>query len=205
MKLQALSILAMLALTACAGRGAINLSPLTSGPSATFNLVDQRPEDEKIRKGVANNPANPLSQIVYINHGDQNFQPDRLTLLRQTLARKAGQPLMGKQLILLHFTVREYPRGSIAQSRAAASAAVSPVLPSLLESGDQTDTVEVEITLSLDGRHYAAQTRMSYRLGTVWSASYESSAFQTATRKATETAINDVADKIARSTGSQPH
>ena len=191
-----LVITSVILLSACGGLGHVKLEELKSNPVETFTFLDQRPEIERSWKPIANNPSNPFSQVQYINHGDESFVPDRVTVLRHALATKASKSLDGKNVILKGFSVREYPIRSMQASRAAAAGAVSPILPSILEPEGTSDIVVVNIEITVDGVIVKSSASRDYYFGMVMVNSNESEEFQKAVRKSIKAAINEVVYKV---------
>ncbi len=201
MKNLAAVCLCLYLLTGCASDGFVKLQDTKSNTAENFTFVDDRPAEEKKWKPVKNDPSNPFSQILYINHGDENFSPNRVTVLRSALSSRLSSLLAGKKIVLKSFHVREYPIESLALARASAMAAVSVAIATGMEPIGKADFIDVELQLTVNDTAYKSSDLEGYHLGIVWSSSYQSKTFQDAAIKA----INSAVDKMIIQISEQTH
>src|SRR5581483_7469820 len=87
----------------CATAPAVVADNPRRAQSASFELVDQRPEDERTTRWL----SNTTSSCVYTvrQFGDDAISPDRIVLLRDQLDSRLHTELTGKTLLITHYGI----------------------------------------------------------------------------------------------------
>jgi hypothetical protein len=190
----------------CATRPMVVADSARSAQRPLFELIDQRPEDERTTRWL----SNTNSSCVYTvrQFGDDAISPDRVTLLRDNLDSRLHSELTGKTLLVTHYGIyinssqRSRSSGSLrggflqsmldlaVESHIEHRCKPEEIAAGWLGSDDGKKAhspVIIDITLSLDGRTlgvhslYAPDREISIKTDDPDTASAISSAIKQAT------------------------
>jgi hypothetical protein len=165
----------------CATKPVVMANYIKPAHRASFDVVDQRPEDERTTKWLSRYTRSCDWGVRQF--GDEATSPDRITLLRDNLDSMLHQELTGKTLFVTHYAIyinssqRDRRPGlviggsalgswveAIIDSHRDRSCRAEEVDEGWLEPGDVTKSrspVIVQITLSLDGRTHSVRSFFS--------------------------------------------